>query len=84
MEATVVVAMAAGLAKPGAAIPINWAEAKGDAKLTEEAVGLAQPASKELTDRAPKGSMGAAASIFSAARREGIGVIDMAVLFVGW
>jgi hypothetical protein len=77
--------MAAGLASDGAAIAENAADANGDAEpaarpAVEEA-GLAQPDSKEPTDIAPNGNMGAAAINFSAERREGCKVFGMVLGF---
>ena len=77
LEATVVVAIAAGLANDGAAIDMNAAEAKaGEVKAVAAAppeavvADVAQPASKELADKAPSGNMGALAKNLSAPRRE--------------
>ena len=67
--------MAAGLVKLGAAMPVNEAEEKDavDALVEPSALapGVAQPAKREPIDKAPRGSMGAAAKYFSAERREG-------------
>ena len=64
LDATVVVAMAAGLAKLGAAMEVNTADAKGAADcaaVLAVVAEVAQPATSELTDSAPKGNMGALA-----------------------
>ena len=67
LEATAVVAMAAGFASEGAAIDVNAAEANAPAMGAAAVVpDVAQPASKELTDMAPSGSMGALARNLSA------------------
>lgn len=42
---------------------------------------VAQPASKELADKTPSGSMGALAKNLSASRREGFDNEDMVVVF---
>jgi len=57
-------------------MPLNATEAKGDAESAPVAAApfpaeLAQPASKEPADKAPKGNMGALAKNLSAWRREG-------------
>jgi len=72
-DATVVVAMAAGLARLGAGMAVKAAEANAPDAAAEPvpvAVVEAQPDSSEPTENAPNGSMGAAAIIFRAERRE--------------
>ena len=74
-DATLVVAIAAGFAREGAPIDVKLL----DRKLADaDAAGLppaAQPASSELVASAPRGNIGALASIFSTWRRE---------VWVGW
>jgi len=66
LEATVVVAMAAGLASVGAAMDVNAADANTPAIGAPAVPVVAQPASSELTDMAPSGNMGALARNLSA------------------
>ena len=72
LDPTVVVAMAAGLARLGAAMDVNTADEKGAADcaavvaLVAVVAEVAQPPTNALTDMAPKGSMGALARNLSA------------------
>ena len=73
LDATVVVAMAAGLASVGAGMAAKAADAKAPDEAAEPvpvAAVEAQPGSSAPTENAPSGSMGAAAIIFRAERRE--------------
>lgn len=73
LEATVVVAMAAGLARPGASIAAKDADANAPNEALEAAPGAAveaQPDRSEPTEAAPNGNIGAAAIIFKTERRE--------------
>jgi hypothetical protein len=77
LDATKVVAMAAGLAKLGAAMGVKLADK--NAPIATGAVALvAQPASRLLPAKVPKGSMGAADRNLSAERRvcRGVGVMS--------
>ena len=70
------VAMAAGSAKVGAAMPVKLAETKAAVDIDAELVAAAgipvveQPASNEFADNAPSGNIGAVAKNLSALRRE--------------
>ena len=69
-----VLAMAAGVANEGAAMPVKDADANGAAEAPvpmEVDAEVAQPDNSVPTDMAPNGSMGAAAINFRAERREG-------------
>ena len=78
-----VVAMAAGLASVGAAMPVKAAEAKAALDKPPAAAAvvplLAQPDSSALAESAPRGSMGAAAKNLRAVRRVGCCGADMVV-----
>jgi hypothetical protein len=76
----VVVAMAAGLASVGAAIPTKEADANGAAEAVAPRVvdaEVAQPDSNALMDMAPKGSMGAVTISLRAERRDDRLAFDM-------
>jgi hypothetical protein len=77
LEATNVVAIAAGLAKLGAAIGEKLAD-RNAPMAAGTAVLVAHPANKLLPANAPKGSMGAADKNLSAVRRvcKGVGVMS--------
>jgi hypothetical protein len=70
LDATVVLAIAAGSASAGAAIEVKRAEANAAVTLDAAAPPLAQADSIELAAKVPSGNMGALASKLSARRRE--------------
>jgi len=69
LDATEVVAISAGLSRPGAAIEVNRTDRIGESAPGAEPTPLAQPDSSEAADTVPRGSNGAAIH-FNAWRRE--------------